>query len=199
MSLVQVLVELHGVDWRAAGLGEIGRPDGYMQRQVSGWIDRYVRARTDDLPEFDRLATWFPEKLPESPPATVVHNDYKLNNVLLDAQDPRRLTAVLDWEMATVGDPLSDVASLLVYWTAPDEIELMGGLKSVTAEPGFPSRSEIKALYARLSGRDLSSLDFYVAFAYFKIGVILQQIYYRWHAGQTHDERFAATGKWPRT
>jgi aminoglycoside phosphotransferase (APT) family kinase protein len=193
-SLVQVLVELHGVDWRAAGLGEIGRPDGYMQRQVSGWIERYVRARTDDLPEFELLAAWFSERLPDSPPATVVHNDYKLNNVLLDVQDPRRLTAVLDWEMATVGDPLSDVASLLVYWTAPDEIELMGGLKSVTAEPGFPGRAEIKELYARLSGRDLSSLDFYVAFAYFKIGVILQQIYYRWHVGQTHDERFSRHG-----
>jgi aminoglycoside phosphotransferase (APT) family kinase protein len=194
-SLVQVLVDLHSVDWRAAGLGEIGRPDGYMQRQVSGWIDRYVRARTDDLPQFDVLTRWFSDRLPESPPATAVHNDYKLNNVLLDARDPRRLTAVLDWEMATVGDPLSDVAALLVYWTAPDEIELMGGLKSVTAEPGFPDRSEIKALYARLSGRDVSGLDFYVAFAYFKIGVILQQIYYRWHAGQTHDERFSSHGR----
>jgi aminoglycoside phosphotransferase (APT) family kinase protein len=97
--------------------------------------------------------------------------------------------------MTTVGDPLSDIASLLVYWTAPDEIELMGGLKSVTAEPGFPPRAEIKALYARLSGRDLSDLDFYVAFAYFKLGVILQQIYARWHRGQTHDERFSGHGR----
>jgi aminoglycoside phosphotransferase (APT) family kinase protein len=194
-SLVQVLVDLHGVDWQVAGLGELGRPEGYMQRQVSGWIERYVRARTDDLAEFDLLAAWFLERLPESPPATVVHNDYKLNNVLLDTRDPLRLTAVLDWEMATVGDPLSDVASLLVYWTAPDEIELMGGLRSVTCEPGFPNRAEIKALYSQLSGRDLSGLDYYVAFAYFKIGVILQQIYYRWHVGQTHDARFSGHGK----
>src|SRR6202011_1736116 len=112
---------------------------------------------------------WLVDRLPESGPATVVHNDYKLNNVLLDMQDPRRLTAVLDWELATVGDPLSDVGSLLVYWTAPDEVELMGGLRSVTAEPGFLDRAEIKELYARGSGRDLSGLDFYVAFAYFKI------------------------------
>jgi aminoglycoside phosphotransferase (APT) family kinase protein len=190
-SLVQVLVDLHAVDWRAAGLGAIGRPEGYLQRQVSGWIERYARSRTDDLPEFEALAAWLTKRLPESPPATVVHNDFKLNNVLLDFQDPRRLAAVLDWEMATVGDPLSDLGSLLVYWTAPDEIELMGGLKSVTAAPGFPNRAEIKALYARLSGRDLSGLDYYVAFAYFKIGVILQQIYYRFHMGQTHDERFS--------
>jgi len=194
-SLVQVLVELHQVDWQAAGLGEIGRPAGYMQRQVSGWIDRYVRARTDDVPEFELLSGWFLAQLPESPPATVVHNDFKLNNVLLEVHDPRRVTAVLDWEMATVGDPLSDIASLLVYWTAPDEIELMGGLKSVTTEPGFPTRSEIRSMYARMSGRDLSGLDYYVAFAYFKIGVILQQIYYRWKLGQTHDERFAIHGR----
>jgi aminoglycoside phosphotransferase (APT) family kinase protein len=191
-SLVQVLVDLHSVDWRAAGLDKIGRPEGYMQRQVSGWLERYVRARTDELPVFDMLAAWLSEHLPASPPATVVHNDYKLNNVLLDVRDPRRLTAVLDWEMATVGDPLSDVASLLVYWTAPDEIELMGGLRSVTAEPGFPSRTDIRELYAQRSGRDLSGLDFYVAFAYFKIGVILQQIYYRFQMGLTQDQRFAS-------
>jgi aminoglycoside phosphotransferase (APT) family kinase protein len=124
----------------------------------------------------------------------VIHNDYKLNNVLLDYADPRRMTAVLDWEMATVGDPLSDVASLLVYWTPADETDLMGGIKSVTAESGFPGRDEIAQMYARLSGRDLSNLQFYLAFAYFKIGVILQQIYYRWYQGQTHDDRFASHG-----
>src|SRR5207245_2218234 len=102
---------------------------------------------------------------------TMIHNDYKLNNVLLDPQDPRCITAVLDWEMATVGDPLSDIASLLVYWTEPGESELMGGLKSVTAAPGFPSRREVANLYARLSGRDLTALQWYLAFAYFKVGV----------------------------
>src|SRR5207244_9833104 len=98
-----------------------------------------------------------------------IYNDYKLNNLRLDSFDPSRVTAVLDWEMATVGDPLSDVASLLVYWTAPGEGELMGGLKSVTAEPGFPPRADIRELYARLSGRDLSQLDFYIPLAYLKM------------------------------
>jgi aminoglycoside phosphotransferase (APT) family kinase protein len=193
-SLVQVLVELHAVDWQAAGLGDIGHPAGYLERQVSGWIERYRRARTEELAEIDPLAAWLMEKLPPSPPATVIHNDYKLNNVLLDPSDPSRLTAVLDWEMATVGDPLSDVASLLVYWTAPGEADLMGGLTSVTAEAGFPPRHELADLYARASGRDLSGLDYYVAFAYFKVGVICQQIYFRWHNGQTRDERFAGHG-----
>jgi aminoglycoside phosphotransferase (APT) family kinase protein len=134
------------------------------------------------------------EHVPDSPPATVIHNDYKLNNVLLSTVDPRQITAVLDWEMATIGDPLSDIASLLVYWTEPGEADLMGGLKSVTAEPGFPSRHEVLEMYARLSGRDVSALDWYLAFAYFKVGVIVQQIYYRWFKGQTHDARFAELG-----
>jgi aminoglycoside phosphotransferase (APT) family kinase protein len=193
-SLVKVLVELHAVDWQAAGLGEIGRPEGYMQRQVTGWIERYRRARTGELPGVDWLSAWLAENVPDSPAATVIHNDYKLNNVLLNAHDPRCISAVLDWEMATVGDPLSDVGSLLVYWTAPDEVELMGGLKSVTAEPGFPRREEVMELYARISGRDISSLNFYVVFGYFKLGVICQQIFYRWHQGQTHDDRFAGLG-----
>jgi aminoglycoside phosphotransferase (APT) family kinase protein len=193
-SLVTTLVDLHAVDWQAIGLGEIGRPEGYMQRQVSGWIERLRRSRTSDLSDVEPLFDWLTARIPESPPPTVIHNDYKLNNVLLDYADPRRMTAVLDWEMATVGDPLSDVASLLVYWTPADEIDLMGGIRSVTAEPGFPDRQEITRLYARMSGRDVSDLQFYLTFAYFKIGVILQQIYYRWRQGQTHDDRFASHG-----
>jgi aminoglycoside phosphotransferase (APT) family kinase protein len=165
-----------------------------MQRQVAGWIERLRRAQTSDLSTFDPLLAWLVETLPESPPPTVIHNDYKLNNVLLDAEHPTRIVAVLDWEMATVGDPLSDLASLLVYWTQPGESEMFGGLKAVTAEPGFPRREEIKQLYATASGRDLANLDWYVAFAYFKVGVICQQIFYRWHQGQTHDERFAGHG-----
>ncbi len=193
-SLVRVLVDLHSVDWRAAGLDDIGHPEGYMQRQVTGWIERYSRARTVDIPGVDRLSEWLTENLPDSPPPTVVHNDYKLNNVLLDAREPQRITAVLDWEMATIGDPLSDVASLLVYWTEPGDSEAMGALKSVTSEPGFPSREEVLAMYCRASGRDVGDLNWYLAFAYFKIGAIIQQIYYRWFKGQTHDERFSGHG-----
>ena len=190
-TLVRGLVELHGVDWLGAGLGEIGHPEGYLQRQVSGWLDRFARVRTVDLPEMDRLAPWLVSELPPSPPPTVIHNDYKLNNVLLDTGDPTRMTAVLDWEMATVGDPLSDVASLLVYWTEPGEEALLGGLASVTSEPTFPRRHTVLELYARLSGRDISGLDWYLAFAYFKLAVICQQLFYRWKVGQTQDARFA--------
>jgi aminoglycoside phosphotransferase (APT) family kinase protein len=194
-SLVRTLVDLHAVDWHSASFGDIAHPDGYLRRQVSGWLDRFARVRTDEIPVLERLAAWFTNALPASPPPTVIHNDYKLNNVLLDYADPSRMTAVLDWEMATVGDPLSDLGGLLVYWTPPDELDLMGGLRSVTVEPGFASRDDITQSYAQLSGRDVSSLQFYVAFEYFKLGVILQQIYYRWRVGQTHDERFAPHGR----
>jgi aminoglycoside phosphotransferase (APT) family kinase protein len=193
-SLVRVLVDLHAVDWRSVGLDAIGRPDGYMQRQVSGWIDRYQRARTTDVEVVEPLSVWLVDALPESPPATIIHNDYKLNNVLLDALDPRRITAVLDWEMATVGDPLSDLAALLVYWTEAGESEMMGGLKAVTVTPGFPGRADLIQMYATWSGRDVARLDWYLAFAYFRVGVICQQIYYRWFKGQTHDERFSGHG-----
>jgi len=194
-SLVRVLVDLHAVDWQAAGLGEIGHPDGYMRRQVGGWLDRLSRSRTSDIAGLDRLSNWLTDYIPTSPPATMIHNDYKLNNVLLDSEDPRRLTAVLDWEMATVGDPLSDLASLVVYWTEPGESDaIMGALRSVTSEPGFPPRDEIIEMYARFSGRDVSSLGWYLAFAYFKVGVICQQIYFRWFKGQTHDTRFEGHG-----
>jgi aminoglycoside phosphotransferase (APT) family kinase protein len=191
-SLVRGLVDLHAVDWRAAGLDAIGRPDGYLRRQVAGWLDRFARVRTFEAFEVEPLTRWLEDNLPQSPPATVIHNDYKLNNVLLDAGEPRRLSAVLDWEMATLGDPISDLASLLVYWTEPGEEEMLGGLKSVTADLTFPRREQVAELYARLSGRDLGDIDWYVAFAYFKVAVICQQIFYRWNVGQTRDDRFAS-------
>jgi aminoglycoside phosphotransferase (APT) family kinase protein len=193
-SLVRVLVDLHNVDWRKAGLDDIGHPDGYMQRQVTGWIERFFHARTEDIAGVEELTQWIAENRPESPQPTMIHNDYKLNNVLLDSGAPSNITAVLDWEMATIGDPLSDIASLLVYWTEPGEADLMGGLKAVTSEPGFPSRADVLEMYARASGRDVSQLNWYLAFSYFKVGVIIQQIYYRWRKGQTHDERFATHG-----
>ena len=189
-SLVGTLVDLHAVEWQSAGLDQVGHPEGYLERQVRGWIDRYQRARTRDLPEVEPLTAWLAERRPVSPPATVIHNDYKLNNVLLDPDQPTHIRAVLDWEMATVGDPLSDLATALVYWAEPGDAELLGGLDSVTSQPGFLRRHEVVELYQRLSGRDLRDLQWYEAFATFKVAVICQQIYYRWYRGQTDDPRF---------
>lgn len=194
-AVVDNLVALHQVEYQSAGLAEIGRPEGYLQRQVEGWIGRYDRAKTSEIDVIPALCQWLVEQLPASPSATVVHGDYKLNNVMLDPSRPERLTAVLDWEMATVGDPLTDLGGLLGYWNEPGDEAIFGGIVSVTALPGFLSRREMLERYAVKSGRDVTQIEYYLAFAYFKLAVICQQIYYRWVKGQTQDERFRTLGQ----
>ncbi len=190
--VVRTLVELHGVDLQKSGLADIGKPEGFLERQTKGWIGRYDRAKTEEIPEVEPLTRWLAENVPESPPPTIIHNDYKLNNLVLNPDDPTEVRAVLDWEMATVGDPLFDLAVSLSYWVQEDDPpELKEVLPTVTDTPGFLSREEFMDLYARESGRDLSDMHWYVTFGYFKLAVILQQIYARWYKGQTRDERFA--------
>jgi aminoglycoside phosphotransferase (APT) family kinase protein len=190
--VVDTLVELHAVDWQKAGLGELGRPEGFLERQVKGWIGRYDKAKTEVIEEVEPLTEWIARDIPESPPATIVHNDYKLNNLLLNPEDLTEVRAVLDWEMTTIGDPLFDLAVSLSYWVeAGDSQELKEVLPTVASTPGFMTRREFIDRYAEQSGRDLSNVHWYVVFGYFKLAVILQQIYARWHSGQTKDERFA--------
>ncbi|HLL57534.1 MAG TPA: phosphotransferase family protein [Rubrobacteraceae bacterium] len=191
-TVADTLVELHAVDWREAGLGELGRPEGFLERQVKGWIGRYDKAKTDEIPEVEPLTNWLVRDVPESPPATIIHNDYKLNNLVLNPSDLTEVRAVLDWEMATIGDPLFDLAVSLSYWVeAGDSQELKEVLPTVTDAPGFMTRKEFVDYYAEKSGRDLSEMPWYVVFGYFKLAAILQQIYARWHNGQTKDDRFA--------
>ncbi len=196
-TVVDTLVQLHAIDWRAAGLADLGYPEGFLGRQVQGWIGRYERARTDDIPEVEPLTRWLAEHIPASPEPTIIHNDFKLNNMLLDAGDLGRVVAVLDWEMTTIGDPLFDLAISLSYWVEPgDPEEIRSVLPAVTAAyPGFISRRQFMQRYAERSGRDLSAMHFHLTFAYFKLAVILQQIYARWHRGQTQDPRFADFGR----
>ncbi|HEX8260572.1 MAG TPA: phosphotransferase [Rubrobacteraceae bacterium] len=190
--VVDTFVELHAVDWQKAGLGELGRPEGFLERQVKGWIGRYDKAKTEVIEEVEPLTEWIARDIPESPPATIVHNDYKLNNLLLNPEDLTEVRAVLDWEMTTIGDPLFDLAVSLSYWVeAGDSQELKEVLPTVASTPGFMTRREFIDRYAEQSGRDLSNVHWYVVFGYFKLAVILQQIYARWHSGQTKDERFA--------
>ena len=193
--VVDTLVQIHGIDWQAAGLSDFGYPQGYLARQVKSFIERYFRAQTDDIPEVEPLTRWLAEHIPDSPPPTLIHQDFKLNNMLLDPNDLTKPVAVLDWEMTTIGDPLLDLAISLGYWVlADDPVELQSVLPVVTLTPGFISRERFMELYAQKSGRDLSSMHFYLTFAYFKLAVILQQIYVRWKRGQTQDERFAVFG-----
>jgi aminoglycoside phosphotransferase (APT) family kinase protein len=194
--VVDTLVQIHAIDWQAAGLAEFGHPEGFMARQVKGWIERYFRAQTDDIPQVQLLTSWLAEHIPSSPAPTLIHNDFKLNNMLLNAHDLAQPVAVLDWEMATIGDPLFDLAVSLGYWVnAEDPVELQTVLPTVTTVPGFINREAFMHLYAQKSGRDLSSMQFYMTFAYFKLAVIIQQIYARWKKGQTQDERFAIFGE----
>ena len=195
LTVVETLVQIHAVDWQAAGLSEFGHPEGFLARQVKGWIERYFRAQTDDIPQVEPLTRWLAEHVPQSPAPTLIHNDFKLNNMILDSNDLTRPVAVLDWEMATVGDPLFDLAVSLTYWvTSEDPEELQTVLPAVTTLPGFINRTEFMEIYAQKSGRDLSSMHFYMTFAHFKLAVIIQQIYARWKKGQTQDERFAIFG-----
>jgi len=189
--LVDTLVELHAVDWEVAGLSEIGKPEGFLERQVKGWISRYDKAKTEEISEVEPLTEWMSKNIPESPPATIIHNDFKLNNMLLNPDDLTEVRAVLDWEMTTLGDPLVDLAASLSYWFQPDDPQELKVLPTVTDTPGFWTRREFMDYYAQRSGRDLADMHWYMVFAYFKLAVILQQIYARWHKGQTNDERFA--------
>ena len=199
-TLVDTLVELHAVDVREAGLGDLGKPDGFLQRQTEGWISRYEKAKTDEIEEVEPLTDWLARDIPESPPPTVIHNDYKLNNLVLDPEDLTNIRAVLDWEMATVGDPLFDLAVSLSYWIEPDDPdELKAVMPTVTITPGFMTRQQLIDRYTEKSGRDLSEMHWYVVFGYFKLAGILQQIYARWKNGQTTDQRFATFGDRVRT
>lgn len=199
-TVVDTLVELHAVDPEEAGLGDLGKPEGFLERQTRGWISRYEKAKTDEIEEVEPLTEWLVRDIPESPPATIIHNDYKLNNLILDPEDLTEVRAVLDWEMATVGDPLFDFAVSLTYWIEPtDPDDLKKVMPTVTETPGFMTRKELIDRYAEKSGRDLTEMHWYVVFGYFKLAVILQQIYARWHKGQTRDERFATFGDRVRT
>jgi aminoglycoside phosphotransferase (APT) family kinase protein len=199
-TVVDTLVELHAVDVREAGLEDLGKPDGFLRRQTEGWISRYEKAKTDEIEEVGPLTDWLARDIPKSPPPSVIHNDYKLNNLVLDPEDLTSVRAVLDWEMATVGDPLFDLAVSLSYWIeSGDPDELAAVLPTVTVTPGFMTRKELIDRYERESGRDLSEMHWYVVFGYFKLAGILQQIYARFKNGQTTDERFSTFGERVRT
>src|SRR5215207_6157571 len=191
-AVADTLVELHAVDPDEASLGNLGRSEGFLERQLEGWIGRYDKARTDEIEQVGPLTDWLVKDVPESPEPAIIHNDYKLNNLVLNPEDLTEVRAVLDWEMATVGDPLFDLAVSLSYWTEPtDPEELKEVMPTVTSTPGFMTRAEFVGRYAEKSGRDLSEMHWYMVFGYFKLAVILQQIYARWKKGQTKDERFA--------
>jgi aminoglycoside phosphotransferase (APT) family kinase protein len=191
-ALIDNLARLHALDFRAAGLGDLGKPEGYVVRQVTGWSDRYTAARTDDVAAMERVARWLAANLPKESGAALLHNDYKFDNLMLDRGDLTNIVAVLDWEMATLGDPAMDVGTTLGYWVeAGDPEPLQLAAMGPTYLPGSMTRRELVERYAEKARFDVSKMLFYYCFGLFKIAVIIQQIYARYVRGNTHDARFA--------
>lgn len=195
-SFIENLVEIHEIDYVAAGLGEMGRPEGYVARQIEGWTKRYYNARTDEVLEIERLAEWLARHAPADSGRALIHNDYKYDNVVFAPGDLSHVVAVLDWEMATIGDPLMDFGTALGYWVEADDPEEWKQLGfGLTALPGNLTRREMVELYTRLSGRDVPDPVFYFAYALLKVAVIVQQIYFRYRQGFTTDPRFSNLGQ----
>ncbi len=197
LDAVDVLAELHGIDPGAAGLSDLGKGAGYVRRQVEGWSTRYRNARTDDVPDLEQVMAWLDAHQPDDVATCVIHNDFKLDNLVLDADDVTRVVGVLDWEMATLGDPLMDLAGSMAYWVQADDTEEFQMMRRVpTHLPGMLTRDEFVAAYAERTGRSVSPEQwrFYEVFGLFRMAVIAQQIYYRWFHGQTTNEMYALFG-----
>ena len=194
-AVIDALADLHGIDPASHELMHLGKPAGFVARQVKGGSDRWQRSKTSELAEMEALSVWLAEHLPPDPerPA-IVHGDFKLDNLMLAEDDPARLVAVFDWEMSALGDPLVDLGILLAYWVPSAPPGQQDALTTVTSRPGWFTRDEVVERYAARSGRDLSRLVYFEVFALFKIAVVIQQIYYRFVKGQTDDPRFAAFG-----
>jgi aminoglycoside phosphotransferase (APT) family kinase protein len=191
-AFIDKLAEMHMLDYKAAGLGDLGKPEGYVERQVTGWTKRYAASKTDDIETVDQCAKWLADKLPAESGAGLIHNDYKYDNLVLDAQDPTKIIGILDWEMSTVGDPLMDLGTALGYWVEETDDDMLKMIAfGPTMTPGSMTRRELAERYAKKTGYSIDKLDFYYVFALFKTAVVLQQIYYRYHQGLTKDERFA--------
>jgi aminoglycoside phosphotransferase (APT) family kinase protein len=190
--LIDALAELHAIDYVAAGLGDFGKPTGYVERQVRGWTERYAGSQTDEIDTVTSVAAWLDANRPGDGSPRLIHNDFKFDNVIFD-RSLTKITGILDWEMSTVGDPLMDLGTSLGYWVQVDDPPPLQLIRfGVTTLPGMWSRDEVAKRYLAKAGRRAASLVFYYAFGLFKTAVVAQQIYYRYATGATKDPRFAA-------
>lgn len=189
---LNAFVEFHNLDFHEVGLSDLGKPEGYVERQVRNWGKQYLKAATQDVSAAHFVMKWMENNQPTTYDHTLIHNDFKFDNVVYEKNDWTNLKAILDWEMCTLGDPLMDLGGSLAYWTMPsDGPALQLGLPSPTALPGNLSRNDIVQLYAQKSGRDIQHLTFYYAFGLFKLAVIVQQIFYRYNKGLTQNKKFS--------
>lgn len=192
-ELVRILADLHKVDFEAVGLGGLGRPDGYVTRQVKLWASQWGRVKTRELPDLERLHAALSESIPESPAPSIVHGDYRIDNTILDVNDPGRVVAVVDWELSTLGDPLTDLAMMCVYrHPALDDVL---GFPAAWSSDRLPSPDDLVQRYATASGRDIANWNFYMGLAYLKLAVIAEGINHRWRAGATIGDGFDRAGE----
>ena len=190
-AVVDTLVDLHAVDYQAVGLETLGRPTGFVERQVRNWRKRWEQAKVEELPLMDELGEWLAAHIPTSPPPTLLHNDYKLDNLMVDSTDITRIVALFDWDQCTLGDPLIDLGLLLNYWTQHDDSKGRQEIAQMPVLPGFLSRDEIVQRYAQRSGRDVSDITFYETFALWKTAVVGMQLFVLYKNGQLQDERLS--------
>jgi aminoglycoside phosphotransferase (APT) family kinase protein len=194
-QLIDSLVELHAVDHAAVGLTGFGKPTGYLERQLRRFTGLWEHNRTREIPEVEQVGKWLADNLPESPPATIVHGDYRLGNTMFACDAPARLVAILDWEMATIGDPLADLGYLMIQWTEEGDELGRFNLQNVTRRPGFPTREQLIARYEECSGRSMRSLDWYVTLALWKATVFMEGNYKRAVSGSTDDPYLKTFGE----
>ena len=197
LSVIDKMIELHQVDYHAAGLDNLGKGGGYAKRQIDGWSDRFRQARTPDVNDFETVMAWLQAKMPGQDVATtLIHNDFRFDNVVLDPENPFRVIGVLDWEMATLGDPLMDLGNTLAYWVQADDDPTMQMMRrQPTHLPGMLTRNEVVAYYGEKTGFRVDNFDFYAIYGLFRLAGILQQIYYRFYHGQTKNPQFAVFGQ----
>lgn len=189
---LDTFVQLHEVDYKAVGLSDLGKPNGYVERQISNWSKQYAKAKTDEISESDFVMRWLQKNQPKKYDSSLIHNDFKYDNVMFKNDSWSEIGTILDWEMCTLGDPLMDLGTSLSYWVTEDDLDpLKKGLASATVLKGNPNRMEIVALYSKKCGKPINNLVFYYVYGLFKLAVIVQQIYYRYHNGFTTDKRFA--------
>jgi aminoglycoside phosphotransferase (APT) family kinase protein len=194
-ELVDALVELHATDWTTLRLSGFGKPTGYLERQLRRFNGLWEVNRTREIEELDEVGAWLADNIPESPPATIVHGDYRLGNTMFAEGAPPRLAAILDWEMATIGDPLADIGYLMVHWVQSSDVNSRFGMPTVTDQPGFPTRQEMLARYEQRSGRSVQSLNWYVTLAMWKASVFMEGNYKRAVMGTTDDPYLMAFGE----